>query len=295
MAQGIVGRLAVVLLIVSLGQGAVLWSQEQDADGPKDSSESSEGTSWQKNFSEDLRRSQKIKFDKAKDHWQQDNNIKAAIRELKEYLELYPKGQHLSQVYTMLGKLYILRRQYSRAIEIFERFYDSYPRRREAAAAKLKACSLYSQSGQLQKARSCLEIIVQGYARFPGLVRKAKRELSLLEATEGREAKSKQPAQSAHGRQMPQNNNQREPASDQAKENKNGNTTQENTTKETEKRQKSQEGDRGQGPQQKQRESTKGGFATENNKKEDANDESSTESAPKGRKGLNLPTKGLGP
>lgn len=123
-------------------------------------------------------RAAELKFKSAIDYWQKDNNIDAAIQEFEEYLELYPKGERILVVYTNLGRLYLVQRQYHKAIVLYTECYSRYPDHREGMAAKLQSCRLYHLIGENRQSIDCYKVMIQEFHRFPDIFRQAKIELS---------------------------------------------------------------------------------------------------------------------
>lgn len=132
-------------------------------------------------YKKDFERSERLKFKNARDFWEKDENIKSATREFEEYLELYPNGKNSLKAHGYLIRLYRIKREYQKALNLYNRLFQKYPDSRIGAEAKLESCRLYSLIGNEYKSKKCFQIILEEFVNFEDLYRQAKMELYLME------------------------------------------------------------------------------------------------------------------
>lgn len=81
-------------------------------------------------------------------------NYQDAMREMKSYLQLYPKGKFVANAYFWLGELYLLQDNDRLAKKEFKQVIAQYPNSYKTSDAMLKLGKISYNNGQLDKAKN---------------------------------------------------------------------------------------------------------------------------------------------
>ena len=81
------------------------------------------------------------------------------------FIKAHPSSHYVPNAYFLLGELYYLDSDLSKAQQSFETLIKQHPSHRKIADAKFKLGKVYHQLGQSAKARSTLESVLSDHAQ----------------------------------------------------------------------------------------------------------------------------------
>lgn len=90
-----------------------------------------------------------------------------AINAMQTFVQKYPKGGYTANAQYWLGELFLVKKEYPKAIEHFEVVLTQFPSSSKSAASMLKAGYSYAASGNSQEAKKRLQQVVKMYPDTP--------------------------------------------------------------------------------------------------------------------------------
>ncbi|KTD57642.1 tol-pal system protein YbgF [Legionella shakespearei] len=90
-----------------------------------------------------------------------------ATTAMQTFVQKYPKGGYTANAEYWLGELYMVKRDYSQAIEHFEIVLQQFPSSSKAAACMLKSGYAYAATGNNEEARRRLQQVIRTYPNTP--------------------------------------------------------------------------------------------------------------------------------
>ena len=75
------------------------------------------------------------------------------LRAMQTFVQKYPKGGYTANAEYWLGELYLVKKEYPKAIEHFDVVLQQFPSSSKSAASMLKAGYAYAAKGDNQEAR----------------------------------------------------------------------------------------------------------------------------------------------
>jgi tol-pal system protein YbgF len=90
-----------------------------------------------------------------------------AINAMQTFVQKYPKGGYTANAEYWLGELYLVKKDYPKAIEHFEVVLDQFPASSKSAASLLKSGYAYAATGNNQEARNRFQQIIKTYPDTP--------------------------------------------------------------------------------------------------------------------------------
>lgn len=90
-----------------------------------------------------------------------------ATNAMQIFVQKYPKGGYTANAEYWLGELYMVKRDYSQAIEHFETVLQQFPSSSKAAACMLKSGYAYAATGNTEEAKRRLQQVIRTYPNTP--------------------------------------------------------------------------------------------------------------------------------
>lgn len=110
-----------------------------------------------------------------------DKQYDAAIVAMQNFAQKYPQGGYTANAQYWLGELYMVKKDYAKAIEHFEIVLHQFPSSSKSAASMLKCGYAYYASGNQEEAVNRLEQVVKTYPDTP-TAQMAKTKLESIKA-----------------------------------------------------------------------------------------------------------------
>lgn len=86
-----------------------------------------------------------------------------AIRAMQNFTQKYPKGGYTANAEYWLGELYLVKKEYPKAIEHFDIVLRQFPSSSKSAASMLKAGYAYAAKGDKEEAKKRFQQVVRTY------------------------------------------------------------------------------------------------------------------------------------
>ncbi len=86
---------------------------------------------------------------------------------MQNFVQKYPSGGYTANAQYWLGELYMVKRDYTKALEHFHIVLTDYPSSTKAAASMLKAGYAYAAAGKIEDSTQLLRRVVQTYPGTP--------------------------------------------------------------------------------------------------------------------------------
>lgn len=90
-----------------------------------------------------------------------------ALLAMQEFVEHYPHGGYTANAHYWLGELYLVKKNYTQAIEHFKRVLTQFPGSSKIAASTLKIGYALAASGKPTQARQHLQQVIKNYPDTP--------------------------------------------------------------------------------------------------------------------------------
>ncbi|USQ14876.1 tol-pal system protein YbgF [Legionella lytica] len=90
-----------------------------------------------------------------------------AIGSMSTFVQKYPRGGYTSNAQYWLGELYLVKKDYAKAIEHFDIVLKQFPTSSKSAASMLKVGYAYAEMGNKPEAQKYLQQVVRAYPNTP--------------------------------------------------------------------------------------------------------------------------------
>lgn len=90
-----------------------------------------------------------------------------ALGSMNTFVQKYPRGGYTSNAQYWLGELYLVKKDYAKAIEHFDIVLKQFPTSSKSAASMLKVGYAYAEMGNKPEAQKYLQQVVRAYPNTP--------------------------------------------------------------------------------------------------------------------------------
>ncbi|MFJ1267150.1 tol-pal system protein YbgF [Legionella lytica] len=90
-----------------------------------------------------------------------------ALGSMNTFVQKYPRGGYTSNAQYWLGELYLVKKDYAKAIEHFDVVLKQFPTSSKSAASMLKVGYAYAEMGNKPEAQKYLQQVVRAYPNTP--------------------------------------------------------------------------------------------------------------------------------
>lgn len=90
-----------------------------------------------------------------------------ALNAMNDFVQKYPKDGYTANAQYWLGELYLIKKDYPKAIEHFNVVLEQFPISSKAAASMLKTGYAYAAQGNKEEAKKFLQQVVRAYPKTP--------------------------------------------------------------------------------------------------------------------------------
>ncbi|WP_133137421.1 tol-pal system protein YbgF [Legionella rowbothamii] len=90
-----------------------------------------------------------------------------ALGSMNTFVQKYPRGGYTSNAQYWLGELYLVKKDYAKAIEHFDVVLKQFPTSSKSAASMLKVGYAYAEMGNKAEAQKYLQQVVRAYPNTP--------------------------------------------------------------------------------------------------------------------------------